>query len=635
MKKSVVVWVVAFLLSLVPLVYLGLDVLSIVQLNPDWLLYAALGVSLLCTLPIWGALFVRAGSSRHWQDLLSLIGVVVALGYALVVDSKWFGLQAAALNSALLLGGWLVHGQMVKVARSAKKLRVPLPEMVTVVEGRDLSTIAVSELQIGDVILVRAGNVIPVDGFVVQGVSTVLQTEITGETLAVVKEPGDWVLGGTENLAGKGAQNATLTIRVTALVADSLISVLAQEPEDVDLGSVTYGKLSGSLSRIVVVSTLALTLVAAGLLLVLGRGLDAVMSMVVGGLVAVPIFVIQRSVWVSWKAVNQKLRKLAVFASDASSVEALASVNHVVLNKTGVITKGHRRVGKIHLARNTSIGSEDELLAIAAAVEMGTSHLLGHLIIQEAVRKGLELPVVTEIAPLPGMGISAKFDGSLVQVGSAAMVNVTGVNLNPYDLFQVSSCYENGSSVVFISIDELLVGYIEFPDEVREQAQEAIVRLSSKQVISIFSSDATNLVEKISGSLGVTNFAAEVQGNKKGDWIKEQQGSGSKILYVADGMTDAEGLAQADASIAFGVGSEIHQISSGLVSVSDNPMVVQALVSLAKAQRVRNLTNLILAAALGLAFCVGAFFGVSFAIVGFASTLAGWILISRVGRLAR
>jgi Cu2+-exporting ATPase len=199
----------------------------------------------------------------------------------------------------------------------------------------------------------------------------------------------------------------------------------------------------------------------------------------------------------------------------------------VVFKKTGVLTKGHSSVGKIHLARNTSIGSESELLALAASVEMGTSHELGHLIIQEAAKRGLELPKVTDFAPIPGLGVSAIFDGSLVQVGNSGMVNVTGVNINPYDLFQVSTAYSEGSSVVFVSIDELLVGYIEFPDELRANSAEAIVDLSGKQAITILSGDATSLVEKIAQKLGLSDIAAEVLSTRQADWIKEHQASGS------------------------------------------------------------------------------------------------------------
>jgi cation transport ATPase len=310
-------------------------------------------------------------------------------------------------------------------------------------------------------------------------------------------------------------------------------------------------------------------------------------------------------------------------------------VNHVVLKKTGVLTRGHNAVGRIHLARNTSIGTEAELLALAASVELGTSHELGHLIIQEAAKRGLDLPQVTDYAPIPGLGVSARFDGSLVQVGNAGMVNVTGVNINPYDLFQVSTAYSEGSSVVFVSIDELLVGYIEFPDELRANAPKAIIDLSGKHAITVLSGDATALVEKITQSLGLSDFAAEVLSTRQADWVKERRASGSKALLVADGHYDAAALAEADVALAFGAGHSVHLDSSKLIQISQDPIVIPRLLELSKKVQSRSLWNIVFGLALSGVLMAAGFIGFATPAIALIGLVASWLLIRRVVRLAR
>jgi Cu2+-exporting ATPase len=326
---------------------------------------------------------------------------------------------------------------------------------------------------------------------------------------------------------------------------------------------------------------------------------------------------------------------LGVILNSRESFDALAKVNHVVLKKTGVLTRGPWKVGRIHLARNTSIGTEEELLALASAVEMGTSHELGHLIIQEAAKRGLELPVVTEFAPIPGLGVSARFEGSLVQVGNSGMVNVTGVNINPYDLFQISTAYSEGSVVVFVSLDELLVGYIEFPDEVRTNSQQAIVELSGKHAITVLSGDATALVEKITTGLGLTDFAAEVLSTKQIDWIKERRATGSKLLLVADGHYDAAALAEADVAIAFGAGHDVHLGGANLVQISQDPLSIPRLLRLSKRTQAWSFWSITLGLVASLGLMAASILGVWSPMIALAGLAITWLLIGRIVRLAK
>ncbi|MEY4451762.1 MAG: hypothetical protein RLZZ380_883 [Actinomycetota bacterium] len=635
MKKSVRIWAAAFVFSLLPLAYATAEYFKLPIPWDSISGYVTLGLGLVCALPLWGALVARAAKRNNQQDVLGVIALLISYAYALISGDPNYAWQPTAITSILLLAGWILHNQITFVPDQVKNLAELLPSKATLIEGRELEHIAAADLEIGQIILVRPGSVIPADGYVIQGQSLVSETAITGELDAALKVPGDWVLAGSENLAGKGAANAPLTIRVSAVGSALLVHELARSTESDSDSNPRFTKLADVSKNAVTILALALALIAAGVQFVWSQSLEAEFSVAVGVLLAGQVAVISRSVPLAAMAAGIKAKALGVLVRSRASFEQLANINHVVFKKTGVLTKGQSSVGRIHLARNTSIGSEAELLALAAAVEMGTSHELGHLIIQEAAKRGLELPLVTEFAPIPGLGVSARFDGSLVQVGNAGMVNVTGVNINPYDLFQVSNAYSEGSSVVFVSIDELLVGYIEFPDELRTNSAQTIVDLSGKHAITILSGDATTLVEKLTHRLGLSDFAAEVLSTRQADWVKERRASGSKVLLIADGHYDAAALAEADVALAFGAGHDVHLDSANLVQISQDPLVVPRLLELSKRVQSRTLWNVILGLAVSALLMVAGFFGIAGPLIALSGTLISWFLLRRIVRLAK
>jgi Cu2+-exporting ATPase len=635
MKNSARIWAVAFFVSLVPLAFLAADAFGLSVPQEEFYVYFCLGIGLLATVPIWGAAITRARMRKHRQELLALVAVLVSFGCVLIAQDNRNYWQPLAIVSVSLLSGWIQHGQIARIHSSVRNLSALLPGKASLIEGREIEHIDAGELEIGHVVLVRPGSAIPADGYVIQGQSLVSQTEITGEKEPLAKVPGDWVLAGSLNVAGRGDEHGPLTIRVSAVGQQLLVRELEAS---VDLENsqpaqfTVFGKVSADLLALLAIAG---SMIAAGVALVLGQGVGTEFSIAISLLVAAQVAVVSTSAALGSSASSIRAAALGFLIRDRKAFEMLARINHIVFNKTGVLTHGYTTVGSIHLARNTSIGTEDELLALAASVEMGTSHELGHLIIQEAVRRGLELPQVSEIAPIPGLGVSAKFDGSLVQVGNAGMVNVSGVNMNPYDLFRVSNAYQEGTSVVFVSIDELLVGYIEFPDEVRANSQQAIVELSGKHAITVLSGDATGVVEKVTTGLGLSHFAAEVLSTRKADWIKERRASGSKVLLVADGHYDAAALSEADVALAFGAGHDVHLGSAQLIQVSQDPLAVAKLVSLSRKVQGRTLRNIVVGSAVSLALMVAGIVGLLAPVVALVGLLTSWFLTSSIVRLTK
>jgi Cu2+-exporting ATPase len=635
MKKSVRWLVVAFSLSLVPLLYMVAEQLALPVVWEPAVAYIGLGLGLLCLLPIWVSIFERSTKRTNYQAVLGSMAAFISYGYAFISGDPNFYWQPTSLTSIMLLGSILLQLQLNSVHAQVKDLTSLLPEKATLIDGREVEHIAASELEVGHVVLVRPGGVIPSDGYVLQGQSLVSQEAITGEKSSIVKVPGDWVLAGSLNVAGKSSDNSPLTIRVSAVGEDLLVHELARSVQLEYETPVKYEKFSHISASLLTAFAIAGALIAAGYQFVISASLEAEFSVAAGILLAAQASLLVRSVPLAVAASAIKTAALGVIMNSRESFQALAKVNHVVLKKTGVLTRGPWKVGRIHLARNTSIGTEEELLALAAAVEMGTSHELGHLIIQDAARRGLELPAVTDFAPIAGLGVSARFEGSLVQVGNSGMVNVTGVTINPYDLFQISTAYAEGSIVVFVSLDELLVGYIEFPDEVRPGSQQAIVELSGKQAITVLSGDATSLVEKITTGLGLTDFAAEVLSTKQLDWIKERRATGSKLLLVADGHYDAASLAEADVALAFGAGHDVHLGVENLVQVSQDPLSIPRLLQLSKRTQVWSFWNIVFGLVASVGLMVASFLGVWSPIIALAGLGITALLILPIVRLAK
>ena len=186
-----------------------------------------------------------------------------------------------------------------------------------------------------------------------------------------------------------------------------------------------------------------------------------------------------------------------------------------------------------------------------------------------------------------------------------------------------------------MSIDELLVGYIEFPDELRANSPKAIIDLSGKLAITVLSGDATALVEKLTNSLGLSDYAAEVLSTRQADWVKERRASGSKVLLVADGHYDAAALAEADVALAFGAGHSVHLESAKLIQISQDPLVIPRLLELSKKVQSRSLWNIVFGLVLSAVLIAAGFLGFSTPAIALIGLAASWLLIRRVVRLAK
>jgi len=597
--------------------------------NERWLLLG-LGVSagLLGGLRYFAAAIGELRGRALGQYVLGSIGLLILAGYAgwqsfgdWRQDSWW---QVASVATVLGLGDWYFTALQSRVTNSVPDLVSLLPEFADVIVDKEINRVRATELEVGDIILVRPGAVVPADGVVVQGSSTVDESELTGEAFAVDKSEGSVVFAGTLNSATKKSAKA-LTIRVTATGADLLVEGFSRKVLELARERGAVDALSSRLNAGLFILTIASALIGAGLWLVFDQANwpNAVFC-AVAVLLAVNLAIISKAS----SLVSVMLASVAgsggVLVRGRNSLYRIRKSHIVVLNLVGTLTTGEPKLLAIHLAKGTSLGSAKEVLAVAAAVDANSSHPLARVILEQAQNRNVDLVSLYDLETNP-FGVSARMDGSEVLVGNAGILTANQVSIDVNDLVVVSSANERAHQVVYVVIDNLLVGYLEFSDEIRETAREAISQLHTqrKRIVAI-TGEASGVTEAVCKSLGITEFFAEVPKDRKVDIIDQLRKDGSIITVVGDPFADAAILAAADVGIAIGVGGELGTQSADLQVITNEPRSVSRIMKLARqSTRTVNLSLVLVTVFDVLALAAAGFYPVPLA-------SAGFVLISTV-----
>ena len=614
-----------------------------VAISPEFDQWIVLGLGALASLFVvirFGVLGVREVSDRApGQFVLSSLGLVVLAGFAVWQSLEdwrsdvWW--QVAAVASVLSLGDWFFGSLGARIAGIGSDLIALLPDFADVIDGKEINRVRASELEIGDIVLVRPGAVVPADGVVVQGSSAVDESAITGETVSVEKSEHSLVFAGTLNSSAKRS-NKALTIRVTAVGGDLLAQNFTRKVAELASERGVVDSLSVRLTSGLFVLTLASALIGAGLWLVLDNAhWQTAVYCAAAILFSVNLAVVSGASSLVSVALARVAGAQGVLVRARTALYRIRKSHIVVLNLVGTLTSGAPRLVEIHLAKGTSLGSAKEVLAVAAAADVNSGHALARVILAEAEQRKVSAVELYELESMPN-GVSARMDGSSVLVGNAAILLANNVPIDVKDLVKVATANENGNSVVYVVVDNLLVGYLEFSDEIRETAREAVNRLhlQRKRIVAI-TGEATGVTEAVCKSLGITEYFAEVTPERKLAIIDELRQDDSIITVVGDPLEDAALLAAADVGIALGVGGELGDQSADVLVVSNEPRAVARIMRLAKqSTRTQNLSLVLVTLFDVLALAAAGFYPLPIASVAFVflSTLFAGSAISRLAR---
>jgi len=505
--------------------------------------------------------------------------VQVALGDASGTGHLYFE-TVAVIIALILLGKFLEARSKGKASEAIKKLMGMAPKTAIVVSGGTDLQLPVEEVSVGDLIRVRPGERVPVDGIIVDGNASIDESMLTGESMPAGKEPGDRVSGATVN------GPSMFTFRATAVGADTALARIVRLVEEAQGSKAPIAALADKVSGIFVPVVVAIAFLSAGAWLLGGQSFEFAVRVFVAVLTIACPCALGLATPVAIMVGTGRGAQLGILIKGGEALENAHRVRAIVLDKTGTITVGKPAVVEVKaypLAAAVSAGADrglspDGVLALAAAAEKGSEHPLGAAIVREAETRGLSLEAIGRLAAEPGRGIEALVGVRTVIVGNARMMAERFIDAGAADA-DMTRLSAGGKTAMLVAIDGALAGLVAVADVVKPTSAAAIAALRRLGIeTAMITGDSRAVAEAIGREVGVDRVVSEVLPEDKAAAVRSLQASGKLVAMVGDGINDAPALAAADVGIAIGSGTDVAAESADIVLArSDLSDVVTAL----------------------------------------------------------
>ena len=498
-----------------------------------------------------------AGRADVYFDTSALIVTLILLGRLLEARAK------GRTNEAIKrLAG--LQARTARVVRSGEEIDAP-----------------VEDVRVGDVVVVRPGEKIPVDGLVLSGESAVDESMITGESVPVTKREGDEVIGATMNTSG------SFRFETTKVGDETALHQIMKMVEEAQGSKAPIQRLADRISAVFVPAVIGVAAVTFVVWLLLGP--EPTLTFALLNAVAVLIIACPCAMGLatptSIMVGTGKGAESGILIKGGEALEAAHKLDTVVLDKTGTLTRGTPELTDVVVADGIS---EEELLRLVASAETGSEHPLGEAIVRGAKARGLPLAEVEAFEAVSGGGIRARVEGRGVLVGSRRFISESGVSKDGV-LQGSKGLAREGKTPIFVAVDGEPAGLVAVADVVREESREAIERLHAMGLeVAILTGDNRRTAEAIARELGVDRVVAEVRPEDKTAEVKRLQAEGERVGMVGDGINDAPALAQAEVGIAIGTGTDVAMEAADLTLISGDVRGVARAIALSKAT-VRNI----------------------------------------------
>ena len=490
-------------------------------------------------------------SAAYWYSVLATFAPDLFEPEAGLRANVYFDTAAAIV--ALVLFGRLLEARAKASSSDAVRRLIELrPTLARVLEDGQEYEIPIAAVQPGDIVVVRPGERLPVDGEVIDGASAVDESMLTGESMPVAKRPGDGVYGATLNTTG------ALRLRATAVGADS---ALARITKLVEFAQASKAPIQAMVDRVAAVFVPAVLVVAA--LTLLGWwALGPEPALTFGLINAVTVLIIACPCALGLAtptAIAVGIGRGAaagVLIRDARALEQAHEVDAVALDKTGTLTEGRPEVASVE-ALVSALASEDDLIRLLASAERGSEHPIASAIAREAERRALYLTWPGDFRAEPGMGVVATVEGRTVVAGNAALLESEGVDTAALDGLAMEAA-ARGETPLLVALDGDLAGLVTVADPLRPTTRAAVARLQALGIEPVMlTGDRRETAQAIAGEAGIGRVVAGVLPDGKVDAIRALQDEGRHVAMAGDGINDAPALAQADVGIAMGGGSDV------------------------------------------------------------------------------
>jgi P-type Cu+ transporter len=609
-------------------------------MDVDWMLPGWLQLLLATPVQFWlGARFYRAGwkavmARAGNMDLLVALGTSAAYGLSVyMLIEHWehephlYFEASAAVITLVLLGKWLEGRAKRQTTAAIRALQALRPDTARVLRDGIEVHVALDDLRVGDVIVIRAGERVAADGKVLEGESHADESMLTGEPLPIAKGPGDRVTGGSVNAEG------VLNVRVDAIGAQSTLAKIIELVENAQARKAPIQRLVDRVSAVfvpVVLGIALLTLLGWGL--ATGNWEQAILNSVAVLVIACPC-ALGLATPTAIMAGTGVAAKNGILIKDAEALESAHAVEVVAFDKTGTLTVGKPAM----VAFEAHAAAPDSVLALAAAVQAGSEHPLAKAVIDAA--KGMQPGRATKVKAVAGRGVDATVNGRRLALGSGRWMGELGVDLTPLAA-KASALQAKGLTVSWladVTDRPLLLAAMGFGDNARPEAAEAVGQLHARGVRTVMlTGDNAAAAAAMARSLGIEDVRSQVLPEDKANVIVALRSRGQRVAMVGDGVNDAPALAAADLGIAMGSGTDVAMHAAGVTLMRPDPRLVPAAIEISRRTYAKIRQNLFWAFAYNVVGIPLAAFGIlSPVIAGAAMALSSVSVVANTLMLKR
>jgi Cu2+-exporting ATPase len=542
-----------------------------------------------------GAPFLKGGLTElrsRQPGMMLLISMAISVAFT----ASWittlgiggfnldFWWELALLVVIMLLGHWIEMRALGSARGALDALAALLPDEAERVTADGTEKVTVADLVVDDIVLVRSGARLPADGEITDGQAELDESMITGESKTVARGPGDMVVAGTV------ATDSALRVRVSAVGPDTALAGIQRLVAEAQASSSRAQALADKAAALLFYFALAAGIITFIAWFFLGHPDEAVVRTVTVLVIACP-HALGLAIPLVIAISTEQAARAGVLIKNRIALERMRTIDVVLFDKTGTLTKGQPALTGV--ASDAGL-TEDELLALAAAVEADSEHPSARAIVTAARDRGLAVPSATDFTSLTGRGVKAIVAGSSVAVGGPNLITAEDLQIPAGLQEKTRPWVQRGASVLHVVRDGLVIGAVSVEDAIRPESRQAVTALQNRGIkVAMITGDAQQVADAVAAELNIDEVFAQVLPQDKDKKVGELQARGLKTAMVGDGVNDSPALARADVGIAIGAGTDVAMESAGVVLAGNDPRAVLSMVDLSRASYRKMIQNLL------------------------------------------